>query len=108
MPRLAFAALALSILACGPTIGAVREFLEDPSSPELLIEPDTEPVPDSPDLPEPAEIPAVVQGQMAVIEQDIEGGLEMWRRLVTVAPQSAEALSVRDELEALTSAHPGS
>ena len=39
--------------------------------------------------------------------QDIDGGLEMWQKLIAVAPDSAEALSVRDELDALQSAHPG-
>lgn len=39
--------------------------------------------------------------------QDIEGGLSMWKKLVAVAPESAEALSVRDELDALQSAHSG-
>jgi tetratricopeptide (TPR) repeat protein len=39
--------------------------------------------------------------------QDINGGLAMWETLVAVAPGSAEAQSVRDELEALKSAHPG-
>lgn len=42
------------------------------------------------------------------LQQDIQGGLAMWERLVTVAPGSAEAESVRDELEALKSAHSGS
>ena len=41
------------------------------------------------------------------LQRDIEGGLAMWERLVEVAPDSAEAESVRDELEALTSAHSG-
>lgn len=39
--------------------------------------------------------------------QDIEGGLAMWETLMAVAPGSKEAQSVRDELEALKSAHPG-
>lgn len=39
--------------------------------------------------------------------QDIEGGLAMWETLIAVAPGSTEAQSVRDELEALKSAHPG-
>jgi len=39
--------------------------------------------------------------------QDIEGGLAMWETLIAVAPASTEAQSVRDELEALKSAHPG-
>lgn len=41
------------------------------------------------------------------IQQDIRGGLTMWETLVSVAPDSAEARAVRDELEALKSAHPG-
>lgn len=39
--------------------------------------------------------------------QDIEGGLAMWEKLIAVAPASSEAQSVRDELEALKSAHSG-
>ena len=42
------------------------------------------------------------------VQQDIDGGLAMWERLIAVAPSSTEAQSVRDELEALKSAHPGS
>jgi len=42
------------------------------------------------------------------IQQDIDAGLAMWERLVAVSPSSTEAQSVRDELEALKSAHPGS
>ena len=42
------------------------------------------------------------------VQQDINGGLAMWERLVAVAPSSTEAQSVRDELEALKSAHSGS
>lgn len=42
------------------------------------------------------------------VQQDIAGGLAMWERLVAVAPSSTEAQSVRDELEALQSAHSGS
>jgi hypothetical protein len=41
------------------------------------------------------------------LQQDIDGGLRLWEQLVAVAPSSAEAQSVRDELEALKSAHPG-
>jgi tetratricopeptide (TPR) repeat protein len=41
------------------------------------------------------------------LQQDIDGGLALWEKLVAVAPGSAEAQSVRDELEALKSAHPG-
>ncbi len=41
------------------------------------------------------------------LQQDIDGGLDLWKKLVAVAPSSPEAQSVRDELEALTSAHPG-
>ena len=39
------------------------------------------------------------------VEQDIEGGLSMWQKLIEVAPDSTEAMGVRDELEALRSAH---
>jgi cytochrome c-type biogenesis protein CcmH/NrfG len=42
------------------------------------------------------------------MQQDIRGGLAMWEKLVQVAPNSAEAAAVRDELEALKSAHSGS
>ena len=42
------------------------------------------------------------------LQQDIDGGLAMWERLMAEAPGSVEAESVRDELEALKSAHPGS
>jgi tetratricopeptide (TPR) repeat protein len=42
------------------------------------------------------------------VQQDIEGGLAMWEKLIAAAPQSPEAQNVRDELEALKSAHPGS
>ena len=38
-------------------------------------------------------------------QQDINGGLEAWDELVRVAPNSQEAESIRDELEALKSAH---
>jgi len=38
-------------------------------------------------------------------QQDISGGLEAWEELVRVAPNSPEAESVRDEIEALKSAH---
>ncbi len=38
-------------------------------------------------------------------QQDIDGGLEAWDELVRVAPNSPEAESVRDEIEALKSAH---
>ncbi len=42
------------------------------------------------------------------VQQDIQGGLALWEKLVEVAPDSAEAAAVRDELEALKSAHAGS
>jgi tetratricopeptide (TPR) repeat protein len=38
-------------------------------------------------------------------QQDITGGLEAWEELMRVAPTSREAESIRDELEALKSAH---
>jgi cytochrome c-type biogenesis protein CcmH/NrfG len=41
------------------------------------------------------------------IQQDIQGGLALWETLVSVAPDSAEARSVREELAAIQSAHPG-
>lgn len=41
------------------------------------------------------------------LQRDIQGGLAMWERLVEVAPSSNEAVSVREELEALKSAHAG-
>jgi len=41
------------------------------------------------------------------VQQDFGGGLAMWERLMEVAPESPEARSVRDELEALKSAHSG-
>jgi tetratricopeptide (TPR) repeat protein len=40
-------------------------------------------------------------------KSDIQGGIEVWNRLVETAPESREAQSVRDELEALRSAHSG-
>ncbi|HSF17806.1 MAG TPA: tetratricopeptide repeat protein [Vicinamibacteria bacterium] len=42
------------------------------------------------------------------LQKDIRGGLKLWEKLVEIAPGSAEARSVRDELEALQSAHTGS
>jgi predicted Zn-dependent protease len=39
------------------------------------------------------------------LQRDIQGGLAMWEKLVQVAPDSPEASAVRDELEALKSAH---
>jgi tetratricopeptide (TPR) repeat protein len=42
------------------------------------------------------------------VQKDIQGGLALWEKLVAVAPDSAEATAVRDELEALKSAHAGS
>jgi tetratricopeptide (TPR) repeat protein len=41
------------------------------------------------------------------MQKDIQGGLALWEKLVEVAPDSVEATAVRDELEALKSAHPG-
>ena len=38
-------------------------------------------------------------------QQDISGGLEAWNELMRLAPNSREAESIRDELEALRSAH---
>jgi tetratricopeptide (TPR) repeat protein len=38
-------------------------------------------------------------------QQDIAGGMEAWEELVRVAPNSREAQSIREELEALRSAH---
>lgn len=37
--------------------------------------------------------------------KDIRGGLALWEKLIQVAPDSPEAQAVRDELEALKSAH---
>jgi cytochrome c-type biogenesis protein CcmH/NrfG len=37
------------------------------------------------------------------VQKDIQGGLALWEKLVEVAPDSAEAAAVRDELEALKS-----
>jgi tetratricopeptide (TPR) repeat protein len=42
------------------------------------------------------------------VQRDIQGGLALWEKLVEVAPDSPEAKAVRDELEALKSAHAGS
>ncbi len=42
------------------------------------------------------------------VQQDIQGGLALWEKLVEVAPNSPEAAAVKDELEALKSAHAGS
>ncbi len=42
------------------------------------------------------------------VQRDIQGGLALWEKLVQVAPDSAEAAAVREELEALKSAHAGS
>ncbi|MGH9332263.1 MAG: tetratricopeptide repeat protein [Vicinamibacteria bacterium] len=42
------------------------------------------------------------------VQQDIQGGLALWEKLVQVAPDSTEASAVKDELEALKSAHAGS
>jgi tetratricopeptide (TPR) repeat protein len=42
------------------------------------------------------------------VQQDIQGGLALWEKLMEVAPESPEAAAVKDELEALKSAHAGS
>jgi len=42
------------------------------------------------------------------VQQDIQGGLALWEKLMEVAPDSAEAAAVKNELEALKSAHAGS
>jgi tetratricopeptide (TPR) repeat protein len=42
------------------------------------------------------------------VQRDIDSGIALWEKLVKVAPDSAEAGAVRDELEALKSAHSGS
>lgn len=39
-------------------------------------------------------------------KNDIRGGIEVWEKLVESAPDSPEARSIREELEALKSAHP--
>lgn len=39
------------------------------------------------------------------LQQDINGGLALWEKLIQVAPDSTEAKSVADELDALKSAH---
>ena len=38
-------------------------------------------------------------------KNDIQGGIEAWSKLVETSPESAEAESIREELEALKSAH---
>jgi tetratricopeptide (TPR) repeat protein len=38
-------------------------------------------------------------------KNDIQGGIEAWNKLVDTSPESAEAESIREELEALKSAH---
>jgi tetratricopeptide (TPR) repeat protein len=38
-------------------------------------------------------------------KNDIQGGIAAWSKLVEVAPESPEAASIREELEALKSAH---
>ena len=38
-------------------------------------------------------------------QQDVDGGAEAWEELLRVAPNSREAQSIADELEALRSAH---
>jgi tetratricopeptide (TPR) repeat protein len=55
--------------------------------------------------------PASLLGLVRVklyVQKDIQGGLALWEKLVQVAPDSVEARAVRDELEALKSAHAGS
>ncbi|HJS74444.1 MAG TPA: tetratricopeptide repeat protein [Vicinamibacteria bacterium] len=42
------------------------------------------------------------------VQQDIQGGLALWEKLAEAAPDSPEAKAVREELEALKSAHEGS
>lgn len=42
------------------------------------------------------------------VQKDIQGGLALWEKLAQVAPDSAEAKAVQDELQALKSAHSGS
>jgi tetratricopeptide (TPR) repeat protein len=39
------------------------------------------------------------------MQKDIQGGLALWEKLMEVAPASQEAAAVREELEALKSAH---
>lgn len=82
--------LALSLLNMGRLDDAVAAYEEN-----LRVEPEN---------------PASLLGLGRVklyLQQDIDGGLALWERLIAVAPSSAEAQSVRDELEALKSAHPG-
>jgi tetratricopeptide (TPR) repeat protein len=38
-------------------------------------------------------------------KNDVQGGVEVWSRLVEAAPESPEAESIREELEALKAAH---
>ena len=38
-------------------------------------------------------------------KNDIRGGIEVWEKLIEAAPDSPEARSIREELEALSSAH---
>jgi tetratricopeptide (TPR) repeat protein len=40
-------------------------------------------------------------------KNDIRGGLEVWSKLIETAPDSPEAQSIREELEALKAAHSG-
>jgi tetratricopeptide (TPR) repeat protein len=42
------------------------------------------------------------------VQQDIQGGLAMWEKLIAAAPESPEAKAVREELEAMKAAHEGS
>lgn len=82
--------LALSLLNLGRLDDAIAAYEEN-----LRVEP---------------EHPASLLGLGRVklyLQQDIDGGLALWEKLIAVAPSSAEARSVRDELDALKSAHPG-
>jgi Flp pilus assembly protein TadD len=52
--------------------------------------------------------PATLLGLGRVLllgKNDIRGGIEVWEKLAEDAPDSPEARSIRDELEALRSAH---
>ena len=82
--------LALSLLNLGRLDDAVATFEET-----LRLEPD-----------HPASLLGLGRVKL-YLQQDINAGLAMWERLLAVAPSSTEAQSVRDELEALKSAHPG-
>ncbi len=82
--------LALSLLNMGRTDEAVAQYEEalriDPAHPQSLLG----------------------LGRVKLyVQQDIRGGLALWERLIREAPASDEARSIRDELEALRSAHSG-